>query len=149
MEEQKTELKMIRMSEVQSQEVKWLWYPFIPYGKLTIIQGDPGDGKTTLVLNIAARLSKGEHLENDMNVQEPVNVIYQTAEDGMGDTIKPRLVEAGADLSRVMVIDDTEEALTLSDDRIEKAVRQNQVRLVIIDPVQAFIGADVDMNRAA
>ena len=47
MEEQKTELKMIRMSEVESQEVKWLWYPFIPYGKLTIIQGDPGDGKTT------------------------------------------------------------------------------------------------------
>ena len=59
-----------------------------------------------------------------------------------------RLVEAGADLSRVMVIDDTEEALTLSDDRMEKAVRQNHVRLVIIDPVQAFIGADVDMNRA-
>lgn len=83
MEEQKTELKMIRMSEVESQEVKWLWYPFIPYGKLTIIQGDPGDGKTTLVLNIAAKLSKGESLDRDMNVQEPVNVIYQTAEDGL------------------------------------------------------------------
>ena len=55
---QKTELKMIRMSEVESQEVKWLWYPFIPYGKLTIIQGDPGDGKTTLVLNIAANPNK-------------------------------------------------------------------------------------------
>ena len=54
MEGQKAELKIIRMSEVESQEVKWLWYPFIPYGKLTIIQGDPGDGKTTLVLNIAA-----------------------------------------------------------------------------------------------
>ena len=83
MEKQKTELKMIRMSEVESQEVKWLWYPFIPYGKLTIIQGDPGDGKTTLVLNIAAKLSKGESLDRDMNVQEPVNVIYQTAEDGL------------------------------------------------------------------
>ena len=83
MEEQKTELKMIRMSEVESQEVKWLWYPFIPYGKLTIIQGDPGDGKTTLVLNIAAKLSKGESLDSDMNVREPVNVIYQTAEDGL------------------------------------------------------------------
>ena len=82
MEEQKTELKMIRMSEVESQEVKWLWYPFIPYGKLTIIQGDPGDGKTTLVLNIAAKLSKGESLDSDMNVQEPVNVIYQTADVG-------------------------------------------------------------------
>ena len=83
MEGQKTELKMIRMSEVESQEVKWLWYPFIPYGKLTIIQGDPGDGKTTLVLNIAAKLSKGESLDSDMNVQEPVNFIYQTAEDGL------------------------------------------------------------------
>ena len=80
---QKTELKMIRMSEVESQEVKWLWYPFIPYGKLTIIQGDPGDGKTTLVLNIAAKLSRGECLDSDMDVQEPVNVIYQTAEDGL------------------------------------------------------------------
>ena len=68
-------------------------------------------------------------------IQCNLSVIYQTAEDGMGDTIKPRLVEAGADLSRVMVIDDSEEALTLSDDRIEKAVRQNHVRLVIIDPV--------------
>ena len=47
MEEKKTELKMIKMSEVQSQEIEWLWYPFIPYGKLTIVQGDPGDGKTT------------------------------------------------------------------------------------------------------
>lgn len=82
MEEQKTELKMIRMSEVESQEVKWLWYPFIPYGKLTIIQGDPGDGKTTLVLNIAAKLSKGECLDSDMDVQESVNVIYQTADVG-------------------------------------------------------------------
>ena len=88
MEEQKTELKMIRMSEVESQEVKWLWYPFIPYGKLTIIQGDPGDGKTTLVLNIAAKLSKGESLDSDMNVQEPVNVIYQTAEDGLADDME-------------------------------------------------------------
>ena len=53
----RTELQMIKMSEIQSQEIEWLWYPFIPYGKLTIVQGDPGDGKTTLVLNIAAKLS--------------------------------------------------------------------------------------------
>ena len=51
----RTELQMIKMSEIQSQEVAWLWLPFIPYGKLTIVQGDPGDGKTTLVLNIAAK----------------------------------------------------------------------------------------------
>lgn len=95
MTEQKIELKMIRMSEVQSQEIEWLWYPFIPYGKLTIIQGDPGDGKTTMVLNLAAKLSKGEALDENMKVTEPVNVIYQTAEDGLADTVKPRLELAG------------------------------------------------------
>ena len=62
-----------------------------PYGKLTIIQGDPGDGKTTLVLNLAAKLSKGIGLDEDMQVSEPMNIIYQTAEDGLADTVKPRL----------------------------------------------------------
>lgn len=70
MEETRTELQMIKMSEIQSQEVVWLWYPFIPYGKLTIIQGDPGDGKTTFVLNIAAKLSKGEGLDRGMKLSE-------------------------------------------------------------------------------
>ena len=149
------ELKLINMDKVEVEQIEWLLYPFIPYGKVTIIQGDPGEGKTTMVLQIIAKLTRGEAIlptvsltDDKENAEVPVNVIYQTAEDGMGDTIKPRLVEAGADLSRVMVIDDSEEVLTLSDDRIEKAVRQNHVRLVIIDPVQAFIGADVDMNRA-
>jgi DNA repair protein RadA/Sms len=56
--ETNTELKMIHLSEVESQQIKWLWYPFIPYGKLSIVQGDPGDGKSTLILNIAAKLSR-------------------------------------------------------------------------------------------
>ena len=63
---QEIELKIIEMSEVESKEISWLWYPFIPYGKLTIIQGDPGDGKTTLVLNIAAALSKGERIMSEL-----------------------------------------------------------------------------------
>lgn len=62
-----TNLKIINMSDVESKEISWLWYPFIPYGKLTIIQGDPGEGKTTLVLNIAAVLSKGQGLDEHMN----------------------------------------------------------------------------------
>ena len=70
------------------------------------------------------------------------------AEDGLGDTVKPRLIEAGADLDRVLVIDDSEVQLTLSDERIEKAIIENNARLVIIDPIQAYLGADVDMNRA-
>ncbi len=91
-------------SEVQSTDVRWLWYPFIPYGKLTIIQGDPGDGKTTLVLNLAAKLSKGIGLDEDMQVSEPMNIIYQTAEDGLADTVKPRLEAADADCEKIMVV---------------------------------------------
>ena len=138
---------MLCYEDIKQTSVEWLWFPYIPFGKLTIIQGNPGEGKTYFAMMLTAACTNRKLFPNMEDI-EPFNVIYQTAEDGMGDTIKPRLVEAGADLSRVMVIDDTEEALTLSDDRIEKAVRQNQVRLVIIDPVQAFIGADVDMNRA-
>ena len=59
MTEQKIELKMIRMSEVQSQEIEWLWYPFIAVGKITLLQGDPGDGKSTMMMNLIAELSKG------------------------------------------------------------------------------------------
>lgn len=84
-----------------------------------------------------------------MEVLEPFNVIYQTAEDGLGDTVKPRLIEAGSALDRVLVIvEDEANPLTLADDRIERAIRQNQAKLLIIDPIQAFIGAKVDMNRA-
>ena len=146
--ENKTELKMIKMSDVQSQTVDWLWYPFIPYGKLTIIQGDPGDGKTTLILNIAARLSKGEGLDNDMKVTEPVNIIYQTAEDGLADTVKPRLELAEAVCERIMVIDETEKSLSMIDERLETAIKQTGARVLILDPIQAYLGGTMDMNRA-
>ena len=122
MEEKKTELKMIKMSEVQSQEIEWLWYPFIPYGKLTIVQGDPGDGKTTLILNIAAKLSKGEGLDNDMKLMESMNIIYQTAEDGLADTVKPRLEKAGADCERILIIDESDKSLSMADERLEEAI---------------------------
>lgn len=80
------ELKIISMDEVPVEEVEWLWYPYIPYGKLTIIHGDGGEGKTTLILRLAALLSRGEKLPCDDTEREPIKVIYQTAEDGLGDS---------------------------------------------------------------
>ena len=148
MEEKKTELKMIKMSEVQSQEIEWLWYPFIPYGKLTIVQGDPGDGKTTLILNIPAKLSKGEGLDDAMKLTEPMNIIYQTAEDGLADTVKPRLEKAGADCERIVVIDESDKALSMADERLEGAIIQTGARMLILDPIQAYLGGGMDMNRA-
>ena len=173
---QEPPLKLINMESVEVEEIKWLLYPFIPYGKVTIIQGDPGEGKTTMVLQIIAKLTRGEPIlpasfekrkeperadaitdENkaDMDVsknkqclQQPVNVIYQTAEDGLGDTIKPRLLAAGADCSKVLVIDDREQPLTMLDIRLEEAIIQTKARLVVLDPIQGFLGSDVDMHRA-
>lgn len=148
MEENKTELKLIQMSDVESENVSWLWYPFIPYGKLTIIQGDPGEGKTTLVLNIAAKLSKGEVLDDEIRCKEPINIIYQTAEDGLADTVKPRLELAGADCTRISVIDESDKSLSMSDERIGEAIIRTNARLLILDPIQAYLGGGMDMNRA-
>ena len=148
MEEQKSVLKIIKMSDVQSREIEWLWYPFIPYGKLTIIQGDPGDGKTTLVLNIAAKLSKGEGLDEKMQIAESINIIYQTAEDGLADTVKPRLELAGADCEKIMVIDESDKSLSMIDERLEEAIVKTGARLLILDPIQAYLGGGMDMNRA-
>ena len=170
------ELKLINMDTVEVEQIEWLLYPFIPYGKVTIIQGDPGEGKTTMVLQIIAKLTRGETIlpadstkdkrtnidseggtvdtenaENDVSTQHletPVNVIYQTAEDGLGDTIKPRLLAAGADCTKVMVIDDSEQLLTMADVRLEEAIVQTKARMVVLDPIQGFLGSEVDMHRA-
>ena len=151
-------LKLINMEQVEIEKIDWLLYPFIPFGKVTIVQGDPGEGKTTMVLQIIAKMTKGEAvlpsdsdesaLKEKTMALEPVNVIYQTAEDGLGDTIKPRLLSAGADCSRVMVIDDNDQALTMMDARLEEAIIKTKARLVVLDPIQGFLGAAVDMHRA-
>ena len=135
MEETKIELQLIKLSEIQSQEVSWLWFPFIPYGKLTIIQGDPGNGKTTFILNIAAKLSKGEGLDSEMKLTEPLNVSYQSAEDGLADTVKPRLEQAGADCENILVIDESIKSLSMIDERLEEAVIRTKARLLILDPI--------------
>ena len=164
------QLKLINMGTVEVEQIEWLLYPFIPFGKVTIIQGDPGEGKTTMVLQIIAKLTRGEpillnlqsskeaqkdseeNLKQEVlpqdNPMQPVNVIYQTAEDGLGDTIKPRLLAAGADCSRVLVIDDREQPLTMLDVRLEEAIMQTKARMVVLDPIQGFLGTDVDMHRA-
>ena len=147
-EKQNVELKLIHMEDVVSKEVEWLWYPYIPYGKITIIEGDPGEGKTTLVLKLAAALSRGLPLPCDDDKEyEPIHIIYQTAEDGIEDTIKPRLEKAGADCSMIRVIDETDKELSMTDDRLEQAIIETKARLIILDPIQAYIGATVDIHR--
>ncbi len=147
---EREDVKIFSMDTIQAEEVKWLWYPYIPYGKITIIQGDPGEGKTTFSLRLAALLSRGKCFgeEEEISIQEPVPIIYQTAEDGLADTIKPRLAEAQADCAKILVIDDSEKSLSMQDERIEQAIGKTQAKVLVLDPIQAYLGEKVDMNRA-
>ncbi len=138
------ELKLISLEDVVVEPVRWLWYPYIPLGKLSIIHGDPAEGKTTLALWIAAACSRGQALSDG----EPQTVLYQTAEDGLGDTIKPRLLESQADLHHIYTIDETDFPLSMLDERIGEAIEKTHAQLMILDPMQAYLGEKVDMNRA-
>jgi len=139
----------ICMGSIEVQEVKFLWKPYIPLGKITLLQGDPGSGKTFIAANIAAAVSTGKPLPYG-DIENPVqgNVIYQTAEDGIADTLKPRLIQAGADCSKIFTITEETTNLTLTDERLEEAIKQLKPRLLIIDPLQAYIGAETDLHRA-
>ena len=140
------DLKIITMRDVETEKVDFLWKPYVPLGKITIVQGDPGDGKTTLMLAAAAAITVGDALPNG-ETTVPASVIFQTAEDGLADTIKPRLEQLGADCSRVHVIDEEEQSLSLGDERIEQAIIKTGAKLVIIDPLQAYLGG-ADLHSA-
>jgi predicted ATP-dependent serine protease len=137
-------LKLLRLSDVPEEAVRWLWYPYLPRGKLTIVQGDPGEGKTTFVLALVALLTTGRPMPESLAATESCNVIYQTAEDGLGDTIKPRLSSLGADCSRVLVIDESKRELSMNDERLEEAVIKTKAKLLVLDPIQAYLGGDVE-----
>jgi len=137
-------LKLITMSDVEAEQIKFLWKPYIAYGKITIVQGDPGDGKTTMMLAIAAAVTRGEKIGCGGNAA-PADTIFQTAEDGLADTIKPRLEQLGADCARVHVIDEEDKTLSLVDERIEAAIIRTGAKLFILDPLQAYMGG-ADMN---
>ena len=128
--------------------MSWLWYPYIPFGKITIIQGNPGDGKTTLALNIAAILSNGEPMPESKDGTCTANIIYQSAEDCAEDTPKPRLISAGTECSKIAFIDISESRLTLNDRRIEEAIVGIDAHLMVLDPSQAYLGENSEMNRA-
>ncbi len=135
------------MADVEAEEICWLWSPYIPLGKITICEGDPGIGKSWLTLAIATAVSLGRGLPGQKDT-DPANVLLCSAEDGLADTLKPRLDAMGADSERVFAING---ALTFDPEgfsRIEDYLVQEKPVLVIIDPLVAYLGAGVDMHRA-
>lgn len=142
-------LELIKASEIEPKEIEWLWYPFIPYGKVTLLQGDPGDGKSTFMLTIAALLTRGEPLPftDTGKPHEPISVIYQTTEDDADDTIVPRFIKANGDRERLLFISEKESPLTFDDGRILSAIRETGARVLILDPLSSYIG-DCQINAA-
>ena len=136
---------------IYAHSVAWLWYPYIPRGKVTILQGDPGEGKTTLAIHLAAMLSRGEIYAEDGSILRtgaPESILLESAEDGLEDTIKPRLNAAKADPKHIFHIYTDEVPLTLRDERLANFLRVKRPALAILDPLQAYLGDGVDMHRA-
>jgi len=136
-------------SDVKAVPVRWLWYPYIAIGKITLLQGDPGDGKSTMMMNLIAELSKGGATPDGKALGRPQRIIYQCSEDGACDTIKPRLESCGADCRNIAFInEEIYDGLTLDDERIREAIIEFKPQLVVIDPLQSYIGNDSDLQIA-
>jgi len=127
-------------------DIDWLWKPFIPFSKVTIIEGDGGEGKTTMILTIAAMLSQGiqppalvrGHL-HPSNSCDPVTTFYLTNEDEVADSSLKRFVRAGGDPTRFAYSGELEHHMTINEQELREAISQTQARLIIIDPFQAFL----------
>jgi hypothetical protein len=134
-------LEITKISDVREKTVRFLVEPQFPLGKLVICAGDGNVGKSNLLLAIAAALTRGEPLpwERDQSKREPASVLFQSAEDGLSDTIKPRLIKLGADCDRVNVINDNGKPLTTGDPRIEEAIIRTGAKLLVFDPLSSFI----------
>ena len=136
-------------NEVEPSEIEWLWYPYISFGKVALLQGDPGDGKSTFMLSIAALLSQGKQMPfAETEALEPMTIIYQTTEDDLSDTVVPRYIRAGGDPTRLVFIKEDRKALTFDDERIPKVIKETGARLLILDPLSSYIGNNCALNSA-
>lgn len=143
---EKQKVSLVCIDDVEEEEINWLYYPYIPQGKITLCAAYPGTGKTYLLCYIAACVSNGKYLFSLVPFDdEPGSVIYLTAEDGIGDTIKKRLRICGADMKKIYV-PQMNNQLLFDSPEIEEYMRDVKPKLMIFDPFQAYIGGAVDMN---
>jgi hypothetical protein len=147
------------LAEVETRPINWLWHQRIPIGKITLLDGDPGMGKSLLAIDIAARVSTGQPMP-DGTPGKQGGVVLVAPEDDASDTLKPRLEAAGGDPLRVRVLNTSEtfdskklriydRVFSLSEDLdvLEKAIKTMQASLVILDPLMAILGSNVDSSR--
>ena len=149
-ENSSVKLEIETATEIEPKDVAFLWYPYIPMNKVTVLTGNPGDGKSKFLIALAAMATTGRPFpfEDEDIEREPMTVMYQTTEDGYDDTVIPRFVASGGDRSRLVHIKEDEQHLTLSDSRIQEAIRRHNVKLLILDPLSSYIGDGCSMNQA-
>lgn len=147
----------VYLSAVEPERLRWLSRGRLAAGKLTILDGDPGLGKSTLLADWAARVSRGQPLP-DGDACPPRGVVLLSAEDGVADTIRPRFEAAGGDLDRVLVLQTVPDAVsptgagrlpTIPDDlhRLEEAIADADAALLILDPLMAYLGDHTNAHR--
>jgi putative DNA primase/helicase len=144
---EQTGLAIVKMADVEREEVEWLWCPYIAVGKLTLLEGDPGIGKSWITAALACAVSRGRGLPG-IGAFEHGNVLMLSAEDGLGDTLRPRLDAVAADVSRVFALN---QPLTFDEKgllSLEEALIEYTPKLLTVDPLFAFTGGKVDIHRA-
>lgn len=147
-------------AEIPMRAVDWLWTNYVPLGKLTELIGDPGLGKSTIAIDLAARVSTGRSMpgvpegERGTDLTESAGVMILSTEDDPEDTIKPRLVASGGDPARVfeMKLQTTDSGvmqLTIPDDldHVRATIEERGIKLVILDPLVAYLGGKTDAHR--
>ena len=157
-------VQMVRMSEIKPRPMLWLWNPYIPLGKITILRGDPGCGKTSFALQLAAIYSRNDYFPGrgpregetpEIDITKGADfpggyVLFLSAEDDLEDSIAPRLIAAGANMDKIMSVADQElkTPINFTEPVFEELIKGSEAKLVIIDPIQAFMGGSVDAHRA-
>lgn len=135
------------LADVQPESVSWLWHPYIPLGKLTIIEGDPGVGKSWATCALSTGVAAGSGPPG-WTPCAPASVLMMSVEDGLADTIRPRLDSMGAEVARIFALDGV---FTFNDVGLlllEAEIIEIRPSLVIIDPLVAYIGSNIDLHRA-
>ena len=148
--------ELVRLADVEAKAVSWLWEPFIPAGMLTMLSGDPGSGKSFIALSICADLTRGKL--RDGRTVEPQNCLYLSVENPIAESIRPRFDSLGGDPSRFYMLngsvfcangEEQKGAVTLADTGLlEQAIVETKAKLICIDPIQSFLGANIDLHRA-
>lgn len=146
----------VLMSEIAPVRTGWLWFPYLPHAKITLLEGDPGEGKSSIVLSLVSILTRGSPFpvvsedHPEPAATDPMNVLLLVGEDGLADTVRPRLDAAGADPSKVVVLKGSKregsedlEAFTLREiETLRTAILERQTAFVVVDPLNAYLDCD-------